>query len=195
MIGVIEKRAIEMERANQLQAAYDNYNSSNDETYSSFKKDSGLSDAEAGQVRNLISQDDLDKMAQLKQEMSECAGQQEVWNALNAQYKKMQTQLNAELVTYLHIQGKHKDEITDILGYFKDYTKGVVDNTVELNKNKAEVNNSANAAEKAKKAVSGLNYAQEEQALKNQYAKKSFKDLNSEIQETIKLCSRKLHLS
>ena len=194
LIGVIEKRAIEMERANQLQAAYDNYNSSNDETYSSFKKDSGLSDAEAGQVRNLISQDDLDKMAQLKQEMSECAGQQEVWNALNAQYKKMQTQLNAELVTYLHIQGKHKDEITDILGYFKDYTKGVVDNTVELNKNKAEVNNSANAAEKAKKAVSGLNYAQEEQALKNQYAKKSFKDLNSEIQETIKLCSRKLHL-
>lgn len=194
LIGIIEKRAIEMERANQLQAAYDNYNSSNDETYSSFKKDSGLSDAEAGQVRNLISQDDLDKMAQLKQEMSECAGQQEVWNALNAQYKKMQTQLNAELVTYLLIQGKHKDEITDILGYFKDYTNGVVDNTIELNKNKAEVNNSANAAEKAKKAVSGLTYAQEEQALKNQYAKKSFKDLNSEIQETIKLCSRKLHL-
>lgn len=194
LIGVIEKRAIEMERANQLQAAYDNYNSSNDETYSSFKKDSGLSDAEAGQVRNLISLDDLDKMAQLKQEMSECAGQQEVWNALNAQYKEMQTQLNAELVTYLHIQGKHKDEITDILGYFKDYTNGVVDNTVELNKNKAEVNNSANAAEKAKKAVSGLTYAQEEQALKNQYAKKSFKDLNSEIQGTIKLCSRKLHL-
>lgn len=194
LIGVIEKRAIEMERANQLQAAYDNYNSSNDETYSSFKKDSGLSDAEAGQVRNLISQDDLDKMAQLKQEMSECAGQQEVWNALNAQYKKMQTQLNAELVTYLLIQGKHKDEITDILGYFKDYTNGVVDNTIELNKNKAEVNNSANAAEKAKKAVSGLTYAQEEQALKNQYAKKSFKDLNSEIQETIKSCSRKLHL-
>lgn len=194
LIGVIEKRAIEMERANQLQAAYDNYNSSNDETYSSFKKDSGLSDAEAGQVRNLISQDDLDKMAQLKQEMSECAGQQEVWNALNAQYKKMQTQLNAELVTYLLIQGKHKDEITDILGYFKDYTNGIVDNTIELNKNKAEVNNSANAAEKAKKAVSGLTYAQEEQALKNQYAKKNFKDLNSEIQETIKLCSRKLHL-
>lgn len=194
LIGVIEKRAIEMERANQLQAAYDNYNSSNDETYSSFKKDSGLSDAEAGQVRNLISQDDLDKMAQLKQEMSECAGQQEVWNALNTQYKKMQTQLNAELVTYLLIQGKHKDEITDILGYFKDYTNGVVDNTIELNKNKAEVNNSANAAEKAKKAVSGLTYAQEEQALINQYAKKSFKDLNSEIQETIKLCSRKLHL-
>lgn len=194
LIGVIEKRAIEMERANQLQAAYDNYNSSNDETYSSFKKDSGLSDAEAGQVRNLISQDDLDKMAQLKQEMSECAGQQEVWNALNAQYKKMQTQLNAELVTYLHIQGKHKDEITDILGYFKDYTNGVVDNTVELNKNKAEVNNSANAAEKAKKAVSGLTYAQEEQALKTRYAKMSFKEMNSEIQETIKLCSRKLHL-
>ena len=194
LIGVIEKRAIEMERANQLQAAYDNYNSSNDETYSSFKKDSGLSDAEAGQVRNLISQDDLDKMAQLKQEMSECTGQQEVWNALNAQYKKMQTQLNAELVTYLHIQGKHKDEITDILGYFKDYTNGVVDNTVELNKNKAEVNNSANAAEKAKKAVSGLTYAQEEQALKTRYAKMSFKEMNSEIQETIKLCSRKLHL-
>ena len=194
LIGVIEKRAIEMERANQLQAAYDNYNSSNDETYSSFKKDSGLSDAEAGQVRNLISQDDLDKMAQLKQEMSECAGQQEVWNALNAQYKKMQTQLNAELVTYLHIQGKHKDEITDILGYFKDYTNGVVDNTVELNKNKAEVNNSANAAEKAKKAVSGLTYAQEEQALKTRYAKMSFKEMNSEIQETIKLCSRKLHI-
>ena len=194
LIGVIEKRAIEMERANQLQAAYDNYNSSNDETYSSFKKDSGLSDAEAGQVRNLISQDDLDKMAQLKQEMSECAGQQEVWNALNAQYKKMQTQLNAELVTYLHIQGKHKDEITDILGYFKDYTNGVVDNTVELNKNEAEVNNSANAAEKAKKAASGLTYAQEEQALKTRYAKMSFKEMNSEIQETIKLCSRKLHL-
>lgn len=195
LIGVIEKRAIEMERAKQLQAAYDNYNSSNDETYSSFKKDSGLSDAEAGQVRNLISQDDLDKMAQLKQEMSECAGQQKVWNALNAQYKKMQTKLNAKLVTYLQIQGKHKDEITDILGYFKDYTNGVVDNTIELNKNKAEVNNSANAAEKAKKAVSGLTYAQDEQALKIRHAKMSFKDMNSEIQETIKLCSRRLHLN
>ncbi len=56
------------------------------------------------------------------------------------------------------------------------------------------INNSVNAAERARKATSKLTYAQEEQALKNQYAKKSFKDLNSEIQETIKLCSRKLHL-
>lgn len=194
LIGIIEKRSIEMERANQLQQAYDNYNSSNDETYSSFKKDSGLSDAEAGQVRNLISQDDLDKMAQLKQEMSECAGEQEVWNALNAQYKEMQTKLNARLVTYLQIQGKHKDEIVDILGYFKDYTDGVVDNTVELNKHKAEVDNSANAAEKARKAVSGLTYQEEEQALKNQFAKKTFKELNSDIQQTIKLCSKKIGL-
>lgn len=194
LIGVIEKRAIEMERANQLQAAYDNYNSSNDETYSSFKKDSGLSDAEAGQVRNLISQDDLDKMAQLKQEMSECAGQQEVWNALNAQYKKMQTQLNAELVTYLHIQGKHKDEITDILGYFKDYTNGVVDNTVELNKNKAEVNNSANAAEKAKKAVRKLSDSTKENAERNRLAKKSFKEMAVEMDEIRKICERTYHM-
>lgn len=28
LIGIIEKRSLEMERANQLQEAYDNYNSS-----------------------------------------------------------------------------------------------------------------------------------------------------------------------
>ena len=62
LIGIIEKRSLEMERANQLQEAYNNYNSSNDSSFGSFKDsiDDKLSDIEMGTIRSLVSQDDID---------------------------------------------------------------------------------------------------------------------------------------
>ena len=196
LIGVIEKRSIEMERANQLQQSYDNYNSANDSTFDSFKKDmeGSLSDVEIGTMRSLISQDDLDKLAELRKEMNECGGDLKVYNALSAQYSQIQGELNVKLGTYLENMGHSRSEVAGMIPDINKLTGELVNNNVELMENVDSANASADAAERARKATSKLSYAQEEQALKNQYSKKSFKDLNSEIQETIKLCSKKLHL-
>lgn len=196
LIGIIEKRSLEMERANQLQEAYDNYNSSNDSSFSSFKDsiDDKLSDVEMGTIRSLVSQDDIDKLAELRKEMNACGGDLKVYNALNAQYSQLQGELNVKIGTYLENMHHSRSEVAQMIPDINDFTDGLVSNKVELDGTVDSINNSVNAAERARKATSKLTYAQEEQALKNQYAKKSFKDLNSEIQETIKLCSRKLHL-
>lgn len=196
LIGIIEKRSLEMERANQLQEAYDNYNSSNDSSFSSFKDsiDDKLSDVEMGTIRSLVSQDDIDKLAELRKEMNTCGGDLKVYNALNAQYSQLQGELNVKIGTYLENMHHSRSEVAQMIPDINDFTDGLVSNRVELDGTVDSINNSVNAAERARKATSKLTYAQEEQVLKNQYAKKSFKDLNSEIQETIKLCSRKLHL-
>lgn len=196
LIGIIEKRSLEMERANQLQEAYDNYNSSNDSSFSSFKDsiDDKLSDVEMGTIRSLVSQDDIDKLAELRKEMNACGGDLKVYNALNAQYSQLQGKLNVKIGTYLENMHHSRSEVAQMIPDINDFTDGLVSNKVELDGTVDSINNSVNAAERARKATSKLTYAQEEQALKNQYAKKSFKDLNSEIQETIKSCSRKLHL-
>lgn len=196
LIGIIEKRSLEMERANQLQEAYDNYNSSNDSSFSSFKDsiDDKLSDVEMGTIRSLVSQDDIDKLAELRKEMNACGGDLKVYNALNAQYSQLQGELNVKIGTYLENMHHSRSEVAQMIPDINDFTDGLVSNKVELDGTVDSINNSVNAAERARKATSNLTYAQEEQALKNQYAKKSFKDLNSEIQETIKSCSRKLHL-
>jgi tape measure domain-containing protein len=196
LIGLIEKRSIEMERANQLQEAYNGYNTANDTTFSTFKDNVGddLSDVEKGTIRSLVSQDDIDKLAQLKQQMSECGDELGVYNALEAQYKQAQTEINAKLVTYLTNMGHSRSEIASMMGDLNDLTNGLADNKAELDNGIDAVNNSADAAENARKSVSGLTNAQEVQALKNQFAKKTFKELNSDIQETIKMCSKKIGL-
>lgn len=196
LIGIIEKRSLEMERANQLQEAYDNYNSSNDSSFSSFKDsiDDKLSDVEMGTIRSLVSQDDIDKLAELRKEMNACGGDLKVYNALNAQYSQLQGELNVKIGTYLENMHHSRSEVAQMIPDINDFTDGLVSNKVELNGTVDSINNSVNAAERARKATSKLTYAQEEQALKNRHAKMSFKDMNSEIQETIKLCSRKLHL-
>lgn len=196
LIGIIEKRSLEMERANQLQEAYDNYNSSNDSSFSSFKDsiDDKLSDVEMGTIRSLISQDDIDRLAELQKEMNACGEDLKVYNALNAQYSQLQGELNVKIGTYLENMHHSRSEVAQMIPDINDFTDGLVNNKVELDGTVDSINNSVNAAERARKVTSKLTYAQEEQALKTRHAKMSFKEMNSEIQETIKLCSRKLHL-
>ncbi len=196
LIGIIEKRSIEMERANQLQQAYDNFGSSNDAAFADFKEamDGKLSNVEMGTIRSMISQDDLDKLAELRKEMSECGDDLSVYNALNAEYAKIQGEVNVKLGTYLENMGHNRSEVAGMIPDINSYTDTLVNNTVALKDGVDEANNSADAAERARKATSKLTYAQEEQALKNQFAKKTFKELNSDIQQTIKLCSKKIGL-
>lgn len=196
LIGIIEKRSVEMERANQLQQAYDNFGSSNDAAFADFKEamDGKLSNVEMGTIRSMISQDDLDKLAELRKEMSECGDDLSVYNALNAEYAKIQGEVNVKLGTYLENMGYNRSEVAGMIPDINSYTDTLVNNTVALKDGVDEANNSADAAERARKATSKLTYAQEEQALKNQFAKKTFKELNSDIQQTIKLCSKKIGL-
>lgn len=196
LIGLIEKRSVEMERANQLQQAYSDYNTANDKTYSSFKDetDGQLSDIERGTIRSLISQDDLDKMAQLSAGMKECGGDLKVYNALSVEYSKVQAGVNAKIDAYLEGLGHSRDEVEDVIADISKYTDGLVENKVQLDGSINAVNNSADAAERAKNEMSNLTVQQERQALINQFSKKTFKELNSTIQDTIRLCSKKIGL-
>lgn len=196
LIGLIEKRSVEMERANQLQQAYSDYNTANDNTYNSFKDDTDgkLSDIERGTIHSLVSQEDLDKLAQLSAEMKQCGDDLTVYNALSAQYSQLQDKVNVKIGTYLESMGHTRTEVAGMITNINDYTNGLVENKVQLDGSVEAINNSANAAEKARKSMSNLTFQQEVQATKNQFAKKTFKELNSDIQETIKLCSKKIGL-
>lgn len=192
LIGLIEKRSVEMERANQLQQAYSDYNTANDNTYNSFKDDTEgkLSDIERGTIRSLISQDDIDKLAQLSAGMKECGGDLKVYNALSAEYAKIQGSVNAKIDTYLEGMGHSEEKVKNVIVDISKYTNGLVENKVALDGKTDSTNRSADAAERANKAMSKLTYKQEENALKTRYSKKSFKELNSEIQDTINKCSK-----
>ncbi len=196
LIGIIEKRSIEMERANQLQDAYNNYNSANDNSFSSFKEsmDGQLTNVEMGQIRSLISQEDIDKLTELQKGMNACGDELEVYNSLKAQYNQLQGELNVKIGNYLNKMGHQNEEVAKMISNINDYTNGLVNNKVELDGMVDSINNSADAAENARNATKNLTNAQEVQSLKNQFAKKTFKELNSDIQETIKLCSKKIGL-
>ncbi len=196
LIGIIEKRSIEMERANQLQEAYNNYNAANDSSFASFKDDIGdnLTNVEMGQIRSFVNQEDIDKLAELKKKMNESGEDIKTFNALYTQYYKLRKDVNDEIDVYLEKLGHSRSEAKGMDSDIRKYVEGLVANKVALDEQVDGVNKSADAAEGARKATSSLTDAQELQALKNQYAKKTFKELNSDIQETIKLCSKKIGL-
>ncbi len=196
LIGIIEKRSIEMERANQLQEAYNNYNAANDSSFASFKDDIGdnLTNVEMGQIRSFVNQEDIDKLAELKKKMNESGEDIKTFNALYTQYYKLRKDVNDEIDVYLEKLGHSRSEVKGMDSDIRKYVEGLVANKVALDKQVDSVNKSADAAENAKKEMRNLTDAEELQALKNQFAKKTFKELNSDIQETIKLCSKKIGL-
>lgn len=59
-----------------------------------------------------------------------------------------------------------RSEVAQMIPDINDFTEGLVINKVELDGTVDSINNSVNAAERARKATSKLTYAQEEQALK-----------------------------
>ena len=71
LIGVIEEQTIAMEHQNQVQAAYDEYNSNKDKAKEDFKEGTEgiLTSEQAGIATTLIRQEDLDLMQQYREQL------------------------------------------------------------------------------------------------------------------------------
>lgn len=197
LIGVIEKRAIETERANQISSAYEDYNSNNDKAYSGFKDDideDDMSSAELGQMKNLVSQEDIDRLAELREQMKGLNPYSQAYQKMLTEQQGIYANLDNAANKYLANLGKEKGVREDVSESFAKYVEQLAINKQELNDVIDETNKSADAAENARNAVKNLSNEEELNALKTRYAKSSFKEINSEIQETIKLCAKKLNL-
>lgn len=193
LIGIIEKRAIEMQKANDLESAYSSYSESNNTSYGKFAKDvdDDLNSNEASQVRNIISQSDLALMAEYQSILDDTNSTIVARQSAEEKLKGLMAEQYVALGNYLKALGKTDEQINDIIPSYKEYIDSLIKNKQKLEEDKQAVEDSASAAERARSAVANLTDAQDLQALKNQFVKKTFKELNSDIQQTISLCNKK----
>lgn len=190
LIGVIQQRALEMERANQLQEAYDTYSSANDEAYNGFKDATNgtLSAQETGAIRSMIKQEDIDALAELNAKMQSGL-------ATMADYKAKQAEINMTIIEFLKNNGQSENSIVSIMNELNAYTDGLALNKSALNEQVNTVNRSIDNAKQASDATSKLTWAQQMNAAANTASKKTFKELNSEIQSTLQLCQKKYFIT
>lgn len=196
LIGVIEERTIAMERANQLQSAYDDYKTNNDNAYDAFKEDvgSGLSDADKGMIKGMISNEDIELMGKYAAEVEKYGYATGAGLEASNKFKEVQQQINDKIRMYLKEKGEEGKLTNGVIESINDYTRTLGNNNAELHNNIDETNKAADAAEKASRKASGLTDKQQMQAEVNRLSKKTFKELNEEVQETIKFASKKYHI-
>ena len=190
LIGVIQERSLEMERANQLQEAYESYNTSNDTAYSDFKEATKgtLSTQETGAIRSMISQEDIEALAELQEKMKS-------GSATMAEYKAKQAEINVQIIEYLNLQGKSSSQIIDLMSEINTFTSSLAVNKGALEEQVNMVNQSIDNAKDASDATKNLTWAQRMNAAANSASKMTFKELNSEIQSTLSLCQKKYFIT
>lgn len=196
LIGVIEEQTIAMEHQNAVQQAYDDYNSEKDSAKSDFKdatKDV-LNDSQAGYVSTLVKDEDLNKLTELSQKYKDVSANSQEAFVLNQQYAAEMDKVTSKIMSYYKGLGLSHEQIVAITGATNDYI-GTITHAKERLDGKIETDNKARqAAENASGAVRGLSKQTEQNALKNQFAKKTFKQLGEEMDAIRKICKNQYHL-
>lgn len=193
LIGVIEERTIEMERANQLQQAYDDYKAQNDAAFETFKNDSGdgLTNIEKGFIRSTIRQEDIDAMSEYKRIIDDTSISEGQRAEASQKYLAIQEKVSNEVANYMQRIGKADEYTNGFKATLIQYTNALATSKATLEDGKEGLEKCADAAEKTREDVKNLTEAQRRQAAVNSATTKTFKQLNSEVQQVIKAASQK----
>lgn len=195
LIGVIEEQTIAMEHQNQVQAAYDEYNSNKDKAKGDFKEatEGTLTSEQAGFATTLINQEDLDLIQQYQEQLHKLDKTSKEYQKTSADLKTVSDRITSTLNNYYKGIGLTDEQVkklkTSTLKLVIEYEKA---NTT-LHSRIDSADKARKAAEKASDATAKLTFKEEAQAAKTRALNKTFKDLNSDIRNTISLCSKNLH--
>lgn len=195
LIGVIEEQTIAMEHQNQVQAAYDEYNSNKDKAKGDFKEatEGTLTSEQAGFATTLINQEDLDLIQQYQEQLHKLDKTTKEYQKTSADLKTVSDRITSTLNNYYKGIGLTDEQVkklkTSTLKLVIEYEKA---NTT-LHSRIDSADKARKAAEKASDATAKLTFKEEAQAAKTRALNKTFKDLNSDIRNTISLCSKKLN--
>ena len=195
LIGVIEEQTIAMEHQNQVQAAYDEYNSNKDKAKEDFKEGTEgiLTSEQAGIATTLIRQEDLDLMQQYREQLKGLDKNSKEYQETSAKLKNVHKDIINTLNNYyqgLNLTDKQIDKLkyrTEALLVKYEAAHHILHDRLE------DGDKAREAAEKASDATAKLTFKEEAQAAKTRALNKTFKDLNSDIRNTISLCSKKLN--
>lgn len=196
LIGVIEEQTIAMEHQNQVQAAYDEYNSNKDKAKEDFKEGTEgiLTNGQASMATTVVTDAGLEKIISARKQFEGAMVGDEQWKkASKAMQEAMGEQINA-MNAYYKSLNLSEGQIKDLEVATRKYIAILADKKIKLNENLDGVDKAREAAEKASDATAKLTFKEEAQAAKTRALNKTFKDLNSDIRNTISLCSKNLQV-
>lgn len=188
---------VEREKANALMAISSQYDEGRSNLDKQFADDLGGSWLDFGQhikkedisavqmmFNQLVPDEALGKIDNLKKKMDSFKKGTDEYSVAAQNYDKALRGMLAPFEEWGKKMGYNSFQIASMKSAILGHVDGI--NSLKDSYKRAD-----NAIQKASKSTSTLSYKQNENALKTRYARKSFNELNSEIQATIDRCSRK----
>lgn len=196
LIGVIEEQTIAMEHQNAVQQIYDTYKNEKDEAKTNFinATDDVLTKEQAGMATMLVSQEDLDKMAKLQDEIDGLDERTNKYKETVAKLRLVSGNIYKDFEAYYLNLRLTKEQISEITAETYSYIAASTRANVNKQKSLETEDKSRAAAEKTRDAINKLSGSTKENAERNRLAKKSFKEMAGEMDEIRKICERTYHM-
>lgn len=196
LIGVIEEQTIAMEHQNAVQQIYDTYKNDKDKAKTNFinATDGVLTKEQAGMATMVVSQEDLDKMAKLQDEIDGLDERTNKYKETVAKLRLVSGNVYKDIEAYYLNLGLTKEQISEITAETYSYIAASTRANVNKKKSLEMEDKSRAAAEKTRNAINNLSGSTKENAERNRLAKKSFKEMAVEMDEIRKICERTYHM-
>lgn len=196
LIGVIEEQTIAMEHQNAVQQIYDTYKNEKDKAKTNFINDTDgvLTKEQAGMATMVVSQEDLDKMAKLQDEIDGLDERTNKYKETVAKLRLVSGNIYKDIEAYYLNLKLTKEQISEITAETYSYIAASTRANVNKQKSLEMEDKSRAAAEKTRDAIKQLSGSTKENAERNRLAKKSFKEMAAEMDEIRKICERTYHM-
>lgn len=196
LIGVIEEQTIAMEHQNAVQQIYDTYKNEKDKAKTNFinATDGVLTKEQAGMATTVVSQEDLDKMAKLQDEIDGLDESTNKYKETAAKLRLVSGKVYKDFEAYYLNLRLTKEQISEITDETYSYIAASIRANVNKQKSLEMEDNTRAAAEKTRDAIKQLSGSTKENAERNRLAKKSFKEMAAEMDEIRKICERTYHM-
>lgn len=196
LIGVIEEQTIAMEHQNAVQQIYDTYKNEKDKAKTNFinATDGVLTKEQAGMATMVVSQEDLDKMAKLQDEIDGLDERTNKYKETVAKLRLVSGNVYKDIEAYYLNLGLTKEQISEITAETYSYIAASTRANVNKQKSLEMEDKLRAAAEKTRNAINNLSGSTKENAERNRLAKKSFKEMAVEMDEIRKICERTYHM-
>lgn len=196
LIGVIEEQAIAMEHQNAVQQIYDTYKNEKDKAKTNFinATDGVLTKEQAGMATTVVSQEDLDKMAKLQDEIDGLDESTNKYKETAAKLRLVSGKVYKDFEAYYLNLRLTKEQISEITAETYSYIAASIRANVNKQKSLEMEDNTRAAAEKTRDAIKQLSGSTKENAERNRLTKKSFKEMAAEMDEIRKICERAYHM-
>lgn len=196
LIGVIEEQTVAKEHQNAIQQIYDTYKNDKDKAKTNFINDTDgvLTKEQAGMATMVVSQEDLDKMAKLQDEIDGLDKRTNKYKETKEKLRGVSGKVYKDIEAYYLNLKLTKEQIAEITAETYSYIAASTRANVNKQKSLDSEDKARAAVEKTRDAINKLSGSTMENAERNRLAKKSFKEMAVEMDEIRKICERTYHM-